>query len=112
MTAVLAFALAVVLGLLLWRQHGEIQWLRAQLAERRDHEHRVERAQAGLPEVKVQPAGSDAPPPGVAVQIEALIGQWDSAVTQDQYRADVGAFRRDGVPWEEIPRRLQEVMEE
>lgn len=104
-----AFIVLLVLSVLLHlSQQNEITWLREQLASKRDHVERLERKEVGLPELKLEMPRSDIPPAGVAAAIDDVIGAWESAVTQEQLRADVVQYRRDGVTWEEIVSRLQE----
>lgn len=97
----------VALAALLWSQRNEIFYLRSRLDARWDHEHRIERMEAGLPEVKMPEPRSDTPPPGIAAAIEDVLGAWDSQATMDQKRADIRGWRQDGQPWEWILHELQ-----
>lgn len=106
--AVLVTAIIGVLVALLWAQRNEILYLRGRLGEKHDHEHRIERTEAGLPELKVDPPHDDTPPPALAAEIEELLGQWESAATQEQLRQDIQAWRRDGQEWDWILDRMRD----
>lgn len=110
MTELLAgacFLFALAVSALCWAQRDEIAFLRTSLTEKRDHAHRVERAQAGLPEIKAELPPHDAPPPGLQARIDQAIGAWGLGATQEQLQNDVRAYRREGREWQWIAEQLE-----
>lgn len=106
LTGGLAVALVMALALL-WAQRSEIRYLRGMLEAQKDHERRVERTVAGLPEVAQEVKPPDVPREITRTRIEQAIGAWASLETQVQLRSDVAGWRREGRDWEWIADELE-----
>lgn len=89
-------------------QQGQVRWFRKQLEERQEHRQRIERVEAGLPEIKLPDPVEDRPPPGIQMAIDEAIDAWDSASTQAGKREDVLAWRQEGRDWEWIVQQLRD----
>ena len=107
MTVALAVALACVAIALCVMQRSEIAYLRGLLAQKHEHQRRIERADAGLPELQPEIQKPDICPPGLQVRLDEAIGAWDSTATQNQKHHDVGQWRREGRSWEWIVDELE-----
>lgn len=105
MTIELAVAIAAILvGVAAIAGVGVLVWF---LLRHLDHAQRIQRRQAGMPEVprdKVPPREREPLPQ----EIRDLITPWESPHVRRQLEADCRHLRAEGAPWSEI-RRLLEV---
>lgn len=95
---------AILVGVAAIAAAGVLCWF---LFRNLDHTQRIQRRQAGLPEV---PRDKVVPPKereALPAEIRDLIAPWGSAHVRRQLEEDARRLRSRGAPWGEIKRMLE-----
>lgn len=104
-TALAAAASGIVVS-----QRSYILHLRVLLEQKHEHVRRVERVEAGLPELAVERSKPDICPPGLQARIDEAIEAWEGGHIQDQKHNDMREWRQEGRSWEWIAAELEKDM--